>query len=324
MKNLLYLPVLVFINYTSNAQITLTAANSNPVAGDTSHFYSENMNPGDSGVNITWDFSSLNPLHRTTRIFGGADGPAFCHTAGLPLSYWNDMIAICNYVSYDGDSLFATSGYNPIAMGGYTYRDPKLILRYPLSYNGTHYYDSFFYDDAWHSGSIDTNFGLVEMWADGYGTLILPDSTYSNVLRVKKIETGKYLDYEDNFALVERYDYVDEYYEWYSATAQHDALLVIHRRISTTGTNNVMADREGIVVYPNPAHNSLIVKSPADNVTVENIALLDLVGKERLAAENKQKLKSFNVDVSSVPDGLYLLKIQTDEGSTVRRVEIAK
>ncbi len=69
-----------------------------------------------------------------------------------------------------------------------------------------------------------------------------------------------------------------------------------------------------ISVYPNPASDILTIKVPS-NVQVNNATLYDILGKNTgVVFANEQ------IDVSSLSRGVYILTVDTNEGSITQRI----
>ncbi|MEO0895584.1 MAG: plastocyanin/azurin family copper-binding protein [Bacteroidota bacterium] len=73
-------------------------------------------------------------------------------------------------------------------------------------------------------------------------------------------------------------------------------------------------------IFPNPA--SSLIRVELEGIQIEEVRLLDMMGREVL----RQSAKSFNAElnVSSIPAGVYNLLTVTAEGNAVRRVVIRK
>jgi hypothetical protein len=85
----------------------------------------------------------------------------------------------------------------------------------------------------------------------------------------------------------------------------------------TIGINEVNLTNK-ITVYPNPASNTLTIKT-INNLTIQQLQLLDITGKV-IAQFNNQT----EIDVSAMANGMYLLQIQTLNGSVVKQVVVNK
>ncbi|MGN7863774.1 T9SS type A sorting domain-containing protein [Chryseobacterium sp. 22458] len=80
---------------------------------------------------------------------------------------------------------------------------------------------------------------------------------------------------------------------------------------ATLGTNEMVASREGLSIYPNPAVDYLTVKSDSK---VNKIEVYDLAGRKMNGILNGDK-----VDVTHLSSGNYIINIETKEGKTSKR-----
>lgn len=73
-----------------------------------------------------------------------------------------------------------------------------------------------------------------------------------------------------------------------------------------------------ILVYPNPASEIINIES---QYTMQNICLLDLSGRIIYCEEGLNEKKT-SIDVSGYEPGVYLLRIDTEQGRLVRKIVI--
>ena len=64
-------------------------------------------------------------------------------------------------------------------------------------------------------------------------------------------------------------------------------------------------------MYPNPAKSTVTI-----NTTVENIVVYSVAGQKLMETSNN------NFDVSSLANGIYLVKITTAEGTAVKQLSV--
>ncbi|RYD95216.1 MAG: T9SS type A sorting domain-containing protein [Sphingobacteriales bacterium] len=76
-------------------------------------------------------------------------------------------------------------------------------------------------------------------------------------------------------------------------------------------------------VYPVPAQNSFTIESPAADVQIRGISIVNLSGQEliHISGLNKQH---FVQDISRLAAGHYLVRIQTSKGDRVKKISIVK
>ena len=84
--------------------------------------------------------------------------------------------------------------------------------------------------------------------------------------------------------------------------------------------DDLQLQASGLVVYPNPASSRVRVES--DGMKVESVAVLDLNG--RVVQDNRGLAgrSSVTLDVSTLPGGVYYLRIGTSAGTVVRKLVV--
>lgn len=74
-----------------------------------------------------------------------------------------------------------------------------------------------------------------------------------------------------------------------------------------------------VKVYPNPAQDKLIIKSPVDGI--QSLLLSDSQGKVLI---NRTLNKTSDLTLAELPKGLYLLKLVNSQGQIVKTYKIIK
>jgi len=74
-----------------------------------------------------------------------------------------------------------------------------------------------------------------------------------------------------------------------------------------------------LAVYPNPAQNQLTLKRSKTTENVK-IKLTDLAGKTALQAQFETGQSQKTISLRDLPQGVYFLKLETNQGSTVRKI----
>jgi hypothetical protein len=79
-----------------------------------------------------------------------------------------------------------------------------------------------------------------------------------------------------------------------------------------------------IDVYPNPSNGIFNLQLTANDIKELNITVLNMVGSELYKTTYKKVNGNFNttLDLSELPKGNYTLKLQTEKGTTIRKVSI--
>ena len=72
---------------------------------------------------------------------------------------------------------------------------------------------------------------------------------------------------------------------------------------------------DGVSLYPNPVKNQLHINMP-NGLSIESASVYDLLGKR-----HTMKIGENNtLDMSHIPSGIYLLKLETSEGSLTKKI----
>ena len=83
--------------------------------------------------------------------------------------------------------------------------------------------------------------------------------------------------------------------------------------------------KEYVDVYPNPSSGVFALNVTLKKGAEAEISILDVMGKElMLVSSGYITSKSFDIDMSEMPDGVYVVKIQTSEETKLERIVISK
>ena len=69
-------------------------------------------------------------------------------------------------------------------------------------------------------------------------------------------------------------------------------------------------------VYPNPVSDMLFIEA---EIEVEEVAIFDVYGRQQNLSNSATQQLSNSIDVSSLNNGIYFLKVVTSEGEVVKR-----
>jgi hypothetical protein len=329
MKNLIITYLLLFAAFGAFPQgPTLTSSNSAPQPGDSFTRYNADTTgviPGNAGAGIIWNFSNL-VAQNTNFTFNYVVPSATPYGSLFPdatVSYSNDP-------SY-GYYKVTSSEYEIIGMSSslnsWLYSNPEIMFSYPFSY-GNNLVDSLF-ATSFYLGINHYRIGTRTTVADGYGTLVLPSGTYTNLLRVKVIQ-----NYSDSSStnVIHVYGVT---YSWYDGVNKNPA-LTISTLSNTTGGNttssksvtissvvNGVADNntriEAIVLYPNPSNNKVSITLPDTWATIDNIISVHNTGG-LLISQQHVRNKSIELDISTLPGGMYIINITNYKDTMVSKL----
>jgi len=183
-KTLPAILLLMALSVTLFSQPTITSANMY-AAGDELLIQPADTTgvvPGPLGANQTWDFSGItNDGALTTQTVVLASATPYAS------SFTGSDIAIdagggnYGYFDINGDDIFET-GFASAAIVA-PYSDPQKFISYPFTYT-TSFTDALAANFE-INGYENNRTGTVNFLVDGYGTLLLPGKTYTDVLRIQ-------------------------------------------------------------------------------------------------------------------------------------------
>lgn len=320
---------IAIITQTAHTQVTITDID--PQIGDqfTLEGFETSFDPGSDGANATWDFSGIgtgtseltyevvltdglngqeNFLLSTKAWLGSVDGFEIIFYMG---SENNAMVEYGSYLDNDGTVIEIN------------YSDPQIRYDSPLVYENTGS------DDV--AGSLivgeivlSTFTGDIAYNVDGYGTLILPNATYDNALRVKTIQeeiheigvgggvtqttfvTG-YSYYVEDYPLpviiiedTESFvlgDLFDEFSSLTRLMSYNNVLLDI----------DALEEEQHLSIYPNPSSNFINL-----DFNYDEIAELRIINIDGKIAKSLSYHSNSKVDISDLKPGYYIAEIVID------------
>lgn len=341
MKNLLLSIIICFSGGLLLAQPVLNSQ-MNLDIGDTyrNDMYDgvTNIDPGGGGPAQSWDFSEISGGTFIEGVPNVCVNPAttpFADSATLSSA----NIAIVNaetpdqglfqYLSCD-NSCMDLVGLGFLEMGNNSfnhYADAHTVMDYPMSY-GDGFEDTF----DFYTFMIDLGFyfmrdsAQVVVEADAYGSLETPIGTFPNTLRIKRTitdhvfmcyEPGGQWNYSGSFTSIE--------YMWYAPGIKMPLLNITENEGMAERTVIYLADynfqtaiaesaEKQIKVYPNPATEKLIIiaDQPIQEVNISAVLGGD-IHKSRMSHQQFQLI----LDIHSYPNGMYLLDVLFDDGSSI-------
>lgn len=287
--------------------------------------FGEFTDAGTAGASQTWNFGSL-----------VADSSAIVYVE-LPSAtpqggdFPNATAAV---VAPDGTQYFqASSGLlelvGPSLLGQTApLSNPASYLPFPCTFQ-TSWEDDF-------AGSIDlmgfplSVSGNVIGIADGYGTLILPEGTVNDVLRVRRITTTVIDitgfgsgELEENAYAFYRVGLGLPILEISNTAGELPLLGPVEFQalkwvdVTTVGIEDLFSESIGVEVFPNPATNNVQVNFALAGGRTVAIELFDINGRQvRNIAMNtgNNGVHTGMVDVSDLSSGVYMLRITDSTG----------
>ncbi|MDI9340166.1 MAG: T9SS type A sorting domain-containing protein [Sediminibacterium sp.] len=345
MKNLYFVFITIcFLLFSpAKAQLTLTKAANEPVAGDTytnvAHD-SVTVIPKTTGNGVLWDFS--NATKRTTT------------TAEVPFSY-TTAAAVAGSTNYPGCNLVEVGGsgntygyYKTTATqyellgqtttaGAFNFTNSAVLATWPIAY-GYNATDAI--AGAITAGTINANAsGNMTVSATGTGSLVLPGgATLTNVLQLKvnqrltapvtipglpfavtatlNLSTYQYYHASDKFAIVNvSYQSLALPIGSPSVTAS----LFINAKAVPIGIKETALDVSKVTVYPSPANTLLSIKLNSDRAALKGVKVFNQLGEMVLTHSGHEVSEVLNLNVESLKAGIYFLKMETSEGSVTTK-----
>ncbi len=334
MRNL-FLTICLLLSARLYAQPNLTGSACNPVPGD--KFYQHycdytGVSEGAAGHGVTWNFASLSELGIDSMTYDPCLGTLYCDSfSGSNLST-HDNYGYYEY--YVGDAgQFAEVGEGDSYVLTY-YTDPLALLKYPMSIDTVAIDTYFSYTPAYayYDYQADTMIG------DGYGTLILPSGTYNNVLRVHLIAMNDDSDISVTPAVVTHAR--NDIYMWWTP-GFHNPLLIMGYDTSVSTSIEFVSyyTKPALVpssvkevlpvgdvrIYPNPVRDRVNISYASPNRQEVSVAVTDMSGRlvgDDIKQTVNEGANTISYPLSSLPSGIYLLRLQTGDGVIVRKFQV--
>ena len=332
MKKLYTLAATLLATTSLLAQNTLTSADITYL-GD--GFYQKEcdttgVQAGAAGNGITWDFSGLIP--KTDSTFLDYIDPA---TTAYASSFTAANVALeeengaLSYFELTTDEYNYYGSVTDDGTGGtikYTYSDPARYFSFPLAFGNTSSDNLAAGYTA--GGLVYTRTGTIDTEYDGFGTLILPTGTFTDVSRVKIFEDNHDVATVQGFPI--NVDVSITTYEWITKGNKSPLLIISYVKAVTSGVTTLskivkMATKKSsgvgitenntaleLSIFPSPATNSITITSSENTATIN---LLDISGKQ---LTHNLKLNQEN-DISNLQPGIYLIRLNSNNNSTVKR-----
>lgn len=360
MKNIyaLLLSVGFLCSYSQSTYTSANYANGNytlPMTTVATGLLTQNFDT--TGANITWDYSALGMDFSGTRYTMSPSSSGYqatfiaqCILAGggfTCLSKWN---ALTNIGVVDIDSLdaFVFTLYDVMTLAKKStntlvgnvkglkvkdtnsltvplvaeYTEPDTILTFPFTYlDSGKSYGAWGLDLSSIGQNIQYKVTYDRNWkVEGYGTLITPYQTHSNVLKVKTTldqvdsvvffatpfglprKIVEYTWYDPNFGLpVMRAEGLEVLgFTTINTVQYYDTRIVGVTENTSNGETTI---------FPNPATTVLHIKTTNEEPMIYQV--LTIQGNLLLNQEN-----SASIDVSSFPPGLYVVKASSRNGKS--------
>jgi len=88
--------------------------------------------------------------------------------------------------------------------------------------------------------------------------------------------------------------------------------------IEGMGVKPITNDELRITVYPNPTTGELYIQS--SKFKVQSVEVYDVYGRKQKSRKAEEQKGKWNMDISDLPNGIYFVKIYTEDGVVVKKV----
>ncbi len=284
---------------------------------------------GPGGAGAVWNFSgsafSGNTMQHTARNAVSMPDAALFPDATMVLeSEPGSAFETHTYIDLNGG--YTEHGHvfidNPFAQQN-VFSDPMMIFSTPLTASSAGV-DSYSSVSITSYGEVHTT-GTNTWTVDGYGTLVMPNATYTDVMRVRGVHVE--VNTLNINGIIVNTDYLLEEWRWVKAGIPAP-LLVFSMETDVDGTR--VAGRVGLIsfngatgignsaelpmrVYPNPVRDIVTIELEAQGSVQYRV--LDALGREVLQGSiSVAGTLRHNINVSALNTGLYQLEVRSAEG----------
>jgi Secretion system C-terminal sorting domain len=322
MKNIVALSLLSVLGGPLTAQPVITGAEHLPMIGTSRQLYSASLSqePPPGGANVVFDYSWL--------VSGGQVTMNYVVPSSTPNGalYPNSEVALA---AASGEVRYLALGPEGLEEHGIDVTSCAFVWSDPLVFLP----DQLTMSDYWidtYNGSCDLGFvsideaGTYEITVDGWGTLLMPTNTFTDVLRVQAVK-----EYADVFSGVST-DWRQEIYEYYAPGIVEPVLSTV-RLFQVVGGNSTqltynanfvveagMGAEEGQAVnrfdvYPDPVTDLLTITS----ANASRMEIVDAVGRTLLTTPLSGDRTV--LDLTRLASGCYALRVFDKNGSLSMR-----
>ncbi len=350
MKKLKYfLQVLFFsalVHQFSYSQFVLNSSY-NPAAGDTlksKDVDTAGVYPGSGGENQTWNFSNAVILEEqfTDLYVPASSAPHFSRFPNSNLASVNSNTPPVYHYYLNADTGSFVLGYvqSPAVM---RYYDPLPRMLYPLSYPSA-LSKPYYGVSNW--GNIIKHFsGTRTFTCDGYGTIILPIGTFTNVLRIKIVDDVYDTTFSGGIVVGTSHEVVT-YHQWYRAgfkfpvfsiveivSSQNPAwkVVVIEQKNMPIGiiqvSNNIPVKHRLYENYPNPFNTQTKIKFDIASKLFVRMTIYDVNGRiiESLVIDTISAGTYTAIwDAGLYASGIYFCKIEAGDYTEAQKMVLLK
>lgn len=286
------------------------------------------ISPGPGGTNQTWDFSTGFSRIDTLAVLAYIPlGTPAIPTANL-IKRYSDSTSDFYIISTGGSILAGRIDSTAAGGGSQTRYNPGILnVSLPITYNK---YDSASFTTSYQvQGQYARGKGFSHVFADGYGTLKLPNSgTYGNVIRVIQTytEADSVLPPGTATGIISINSIS---YKWYDDSHPEALLEIDSSYITSTSGGNftfsnalyLASDATGVaeVNYSNNAisamfnNNDLLLHGNMNTHDKYSIVVYNIAGQKIFASNfsGNEDVQTFNID-RNLSSGMYIVSLDDE------------
>ncbi len=325
----------VFAAPTLCAQPEITFSDMTPVAGSSQTIVSSNyVDPGAAGENQTWDLSTMTNNGQTTQLIelASAAPDAASYPSATHVNIVNDLVDAYSFIRFD-DNIAEIIALTLSTGQSNEFVNPRTQLEFPVIF-GNIFTDTYErVDDYGFPGLEGGEEGSLTATVDGYGTLITPTATYTDVLRVHYVveSTVTSPGTPDDFPFSEDiYVFFKSGYSSALATSSISSFAgAVTESSSYLLSDNAVSVGElpfgvsEVSLFPNPSVNDFSIAISTGLSTQAEISILSLDGRvvqatagHSLPSGNSQ----INFDVSDLAPGIYIVQVDFADALVTRKL----
>ncbi|MBN2682136.1 MAG: T9SS type A sorting domain-containing protein [Bacteroidales bacterium] len=258
MKKFTLLLLLVsFTTYSFSQLITISGTHQFPVDGDTVHYKDANTFGFDAAgtgtvTDKTWDFAALMDAGTNFYYFweDASSTPEFSSFPSSTIARGNSGEAGYFYYEFDATDQKRWGWYGTATNYG-IYNSPGTEFHFPITAgnNFSSSYSGIMSPFGVGEDSVTISDGSISIQADMQGTLILPNGTLTNVLRVHVVESFHIKAWMMEMAVMDNV-VEDDYYYWFHDTVAYP--VMIYGVTSLDGTEQSEVLRYQPLVFSTP------------------------------------------------------------------------
>ncbi|WP_413533444.1 T9SS type A sorting domain-containing protein [Empedobacter brevis] len=275
---------------------------------------------------------------------GSIDGQNFWYSAEDSEGYIYNNQFVVNDVNYEGsqslalaiDDQYPEQIYNNIitASIGAFYNKESLssdnieFVMMPIMDNKTMYqisvsdFEKRFYRDQITVFSDDRTIYISDFNTNNFvssGVKISNNTWYKVKIEYKPNKVNYYIDGKNVFSRNSSglEDQIANYIDFMHSNSTNSTKLRIDNVILGNGSLNINdIDKESsIKIYPNPVSDFININNTSSE-KIESITIGDLTGRTVKYVDSKSSI----IDIQSLPNGVYLLKIKTNKGMKIEKI----